>query len=118
MISSNLKYHFPTLKMLASMNKKVRKAVLKHKIHDDTFYKALRELAKNTVKRHVPLNKNHKKKLKREKKLILALNQKGNKRFKRRKLVLQSGHGLFLPVVVPIVASLVGELISRYNKNE
>ena len=116
MISKNLRKHFSTLKMIAQMPPNARKAVLKHKSDDNSFYKALREIAKNTTKKHVPLASHHKKKLKKEKNLIVALAKKGNKRIKRRKLVMQTGKGFFLPVVIPIIASLIGELINKNNE--
>lgn len=117
MISENLRKHFPMLKLISQMNLRARKTILKHQSSDPSFYKAIRELAKNTVNRNIPLSEKNKRKLKKDKRHILLLVKKGHKKHKRRKLVLQSGRGFFLPVVVPIVASLIGELISRNNKN-
>ena len=60
-------------------NKKTRKAVLKDFSEKSEIFEALREIAVNTINRNVPLNDSQKKKLRRHKKVIIALSQKKKK---------------------------------------
>lgn len=84
----------------------VRKGVLKALRKDKKFYKALREITKNTINGKVPLSKVQKKKLRKHKKLIegIACSKKccGKK-------ITQSGG--FLPILLPSVLAVLSGLL-------
>lgn len=118
-MSEILKEYMPMLRTIACIrSKKARKDVLKQFSKDPKLYKALREVAKNIKAQNIKLTNNQKQKLRKEKKVILSLAQKGNKSGKRKNLVIQSGHGLLLPIAIPLVASLIETLIRKYGKRE
>ena len=91
-------------------NTKTRKAVLKDFSSKAEIFEALKEIATNTINKNVPLTSLQKKKLRHHKKIIIALSQKKNKSNKtKKKLVEQSGG--FLPVLIPIIFSIVDQLL-------
>jgi len=109
-MSVNLRKCMNKLKMIASIkDEKTRKNVLS-KISDDCLYKALHEIAVNTVAQKVPLSAKLKKSLRKHKIKIKKLSCKTNNKKKRKKLVIQSGG--FLPILIPAVASIITSLIA------
>lgn len=118
-MSEILREYLPILKTIASIkSNKIRKDVLKQVSHDPKLYKALREVAKNIKARKLNLSNHQKSSLTKDKKLILALIKKGNKSNKQKKLVIQSGQGLFLPIAIPLVAALIETLIRKYGERK
>lgn len=113
-MSRNLKSQFPRLEMISKMKSpKARQLMLKEFSQDRCFCKAVREIVKNTLKRNITIPEKSKAKLVKHKKLILALAEKRKSKSKTRQLVQQSGTGFFLPLVIPLVASVIGELFNK-----
>lgn len=109
-ISALLREHLPRLEFIASLKQsKLRTAVLKEFSKDPTFCRALREVAKNTLKRNVSIRGDQVKELYKHRKVIKGLAKRKNKRSVKRKLVEQSGG--FLPILIPIIATAIGEII-------
>jgi hypothetical protein len=110
-MSTNLQRNWQVLKLVASVNSPaLRKKLLTQLCKSDDFLKALREICKNTVSRRVPLTTQQAKRLKRHKQAIFDLSDKKTPVTRRRKLAEQSG-GAILPILIPIVASLLGEVL-------
>lgn len=113
-MSESLKSQFYKLELLSQLKSATsRKILLKEFCNDSRFCKAVREIARNTVKRNIKLSSFDKKRLRRYKNLILSLSKKRKSQTKTKALVQQVGRGLFLPILVPLVASLIGELIAK-----
>lgn len=110
-MSENLQAWLKHLKLISSIsNSKKRNAKLKTFADNPSFYEALSEIARNTINMNIPLKNNQKRKLRKHSKIIKELSQK-RKRSKpiRKKLINQSGG--FLPILIPTVISILGELI-------
>lgn len=107
-MSDNLEKHFPKLELISKVKcKKARRIILKDFCQDPTFCKAVREIVKNTINRNVKLSENDKSKLRKHRTILLGIvNKKRNKK-RTKELVQQIGSGLFLPIGIPAVASLL-----------
>lgn len=113
-MSKTLRSQFYKLELLSQLKSATsRKILLKEFSGDVNFCKALREIAKNTVKQNIKLSQSERRRLKRYKKMILAVSKKSRSKRKTKALVEQVGKGLFLPVVVPLVASLIAESLKK-----
>ena len=88
----------------------LRKKVLVE-VSDDCLYKALKEIAINTVGNKVPLTKVIKNQLKKYRKNIIDLSKNTQNKIKRKKLVVQSGG--FLPILIPAIASIITTLLAK-----
>lgn len=113
-MSKSLQSQFYKLELLSQLKSATsRRILLKEFSSDDRFCKAVREIAKNAVKKNIHLSSFAKRRLRRYKSLILSLSKKRKSKRKTKALVEQVGKGLFLPILVPLVASLIGELITK-----
>lgn len=113
-MSKNLVKQFPSLQLLCNLkDARLKKRLLKELSENECFCKAVREIAKNTVKGNVKLLENDKKKIRKHQKLIWDIAQKRKGKRKTKELVQQSGTGVVLPILVPIVASLLSDLLSK-----
>ena len=113
-MSKTLQSQFYKLELISQLKSATsRKILLKEFSIDDSFCKAVREIAKNTVKKNIALSPFAKRRLRRYKNLILSLSRKRKSKKKVKELVQQAGKGLFLPIVIPLVASLISELITK-----
>lgn len=113
-MSENLKRHFPRLLVIASLKSlRIRKMVLKEFCKDDSFVKAIREIVRNALKKNIPFTTAQKRKLVRYKDTIIALSKKRKNNKRTQQLVCQTGTGVFLPIVIPLVASLLQGLLAR-----
>lgn len=103
----------PRLQFICEMKSlKERLNLLKILSQDDHFCKAIREIVRNTVKKNIRITDRDRKKLVKYRKVILALaeKQKGDKKKKprlRRRLIHQTGTGVFLPIVIPLVFEIL-----------
>ena len=111
MVSQSVRKTIPLLNVISKLSKPNRKKVLSEVGGDDMIYKSLREIAHNTIKGNVKLNKFQKAKLKPYSRTLkdLCTSPKCSKR--RKKLVVQSGG--FLPILIPAVASLIASLVAK-----
>lgn len=113
-MSSNLKCQFLKLEIVAGLKStKARKIILSEFSKDVNFCKAVRELVKNTVKKNIKLTESQKKKLRRYRSVLEGILKKKTSHKRRQALMCQTGTGVFLPIVVPIVASLLSELLKN-----
>ena len=101
-------YIFSVIKKIK--NPKLRSDVLKEFIQDDSFYSALKEIATNTVKGKLPLNKLQRKQLKHCKKGIYCLSRPQSKQ--KRKKVISNLKGGFWQYLIPVIF----QLLSGINK--
>jgi hypothetical protein len=109
-MSNNLQLCMEKLKIISKIkDPRLRKKIL-IEIADDCLYKALNEIAVNTISKKVPLNRATKTKLRKYKTHIKALASKTKNKRLQKKLVVQSGG--FLPLLVPAVASILGSVLS------
>lgn len=109
-MSANLKSALPFLRALAKIkDSKSRKTALNEVSGETKIQKALREIAKNVVRRKLKLTKKHLAGLVRHKRTISSLTKKKLSQPKKKNLVVQSGG--FLPILIPLVASILGEVI-------
>jgi len=92
-------------------NAKTRKKILFDLDGDECFYKALREIALNTVNKNIKVPGPQRKKLQKYKKLIQTLSKPAKTRRTRKKLIIQSGG--FLPLLIPAAISLLTTLIKK-----
>ena len=111
MISPSVRKTLPLLNIIAKMNNTNRKRILSEVGGDDIIYKALKEIAHNTIKGNVKLNKSQKAKLKTHSRTLKGLCT-SNKCLKRRKKLVEQIGG-FLPILIPAVASLISSLVAK-----
>lgn len=111
-MSENLRKQFPKLEVLSQLKSiKRRISLLKEFSEDPNFCKAVREIVKNTLNKNIKVSHSDKVKLRRYKAVILGIGKKQKTKGKLKGLVQQSGTGVFLPIVVPLVAAALGELL-------
>lgn len=113
-MSELLKRQLTRIKVLGDIkNLKIRRLVLKEFSKDPDFCEAVREIATNVVNKNVSLGEKEKKTLKKYKKCIICLSRKHKSCKQRYKVIQQTGTGIFLPVVLPIVLSAIADLIAK-----
>lgn len=108
------------LQVLAQLNKRsqasLRQQLLREFAKDDNFCRAVRLIAKNVLRKRVPLSKSQCCRLKAHKATLLGLYKcKSKNKIKRKRFASQSGG--FLPWLIPLVASVVGEAIRNSNSD-
>lgn len=109
-MSRFLKKCMPMLQSYCSIKSKRKRAVfLKH--FEQCILKAAQEMSLNTLRGNVHMTPHQKAKLRRYKNALISLSQNKVPRYKRRKIILQSGSGL-LPLLLPLVLSAVSSLRS------
>ena len=92
---------------------KLRKQVLKEFSRDENFCKAVKEIAANIVNKNVKLGEKEKRKLKKHKKCIMCLAGTHKSKKKVQSAIQQTGTGIFLPVVIPLIAEAISHLITK-----
>jgi len=102
---------FSYLELLAAIrNKKTRELVLKDLSKGNSaIFESLSEICKNIILGNIRLKAADKSKLKKYKNLIVALASKPKTKSIQNKLIVQSGDAL--PLLIPIVAGILGEYI-------
>lgn len=117
-MSDNLKEQFPKLELLCNVKRrKLRHELLRVLSRDDNFRKAVREITRNTLNRNVRIGDKEKKKLTRYRRTIIALGQKGKNKRSEQRVICQTGTGIFLPIVVPLVADLLYNILKPKAQN-
>ena len=102
------------MKLVASISRpSIRKIILEKLANDPSFQKAIREIAKNTIRRKVQLNSSQITKLRRHKRTINSLSKKKLSAARKRELIVQSGG--FLPILIPAITAILGEIIRSAN---
>ena len=104
-------YH-PMLLALSSARPKVRTLILKSL--DRSTIRILALLAANIMHGNIPLDKRQVRNLRRFKSLVKLLSYKYASTEEKRKALLQQGG--FLPLLLPIISSIAGALVSKAIK--
>lgn len=111
-MSELLKKYWSRLELVASIKrKKLREDLLKELGKDEDFCKVIRELSRNTIKRNIPFKPVHIKQLKVHKGKIRKLAKKTKPLAVKTRQDNTVQAGGFLPVLIPIVATLLGEFL-------
>ena len=111
-MSKRLQSQWPTFQLIGNTKSpKFLKSILTHVSRNTEFCSACREICKNIVNRKVDFTGCQIRKLKKYKKVIYKLSKKKNSHQHKRKLVVQAGG--FWPIVVPLLASVVGEILRK-----
>jgi hypothetical protein len=103
-----LKY-ISIIKAFPKMSAKMRKKLVKDA--DGGLIKTVSECCLNLQKRKVPLSNDKHKKLSKHKKLIRLLSSKATIG-KKKKALLQTGSGFFLPLLFSVLTPLITNLIA------
>ena len=110
-MSANLKQNWKLLESIArNKYSRSRKTHLKQACEDESFQHCMREICHNTVKRKVPLSLKDVRKLYKYKKSIKEIAKKRSK--SRKTHIVQGGAG-FLPILIPIISSLLAGVLGR-----
>lgn len=119
-MSENLRSQFGKLELISQIKSlQARKIVLKEFSNDKRFCKAVRELVRNAINKNVAFTRQERARLIKYKKLFIDLARRKQKnKEKSRRLVYQTGTGVFLPIVVPLVAQLIASLIAKSQRKE
>lgn len=111
-MSKNLQNCLKVLSLISNIKKpSVRKEVLKDISRNECIYKALKEIAVNTVNRKVKLSMKERKRLLKSANIIKALSKTQKSEKKRQKFVVQAGGAL--PVHISAVIALLTTLIQN-----
>ena len=103
------KKYVPMLLALASAKPKVRTLILKS-LDEGTIH-VLSQLAANIVHGNIPLSTRDRRKIRKFKRVISFLQDKYTPSTVKRDALIQQGG--FLPLLLPIVSSIAGALISK-----
>lgn len=110
-MSKNLRECMKKMQLVcANKCPKLKKSVLKEMSKNELYFNALFEIIHNISHNKLKLKPSDKKKLKKFLKYMEKIARKPKSKRSRALLVKQSGG--FLPIILPIVASAVTELIS------
>lgn len=114
-MSDNLKAEFHKILTLASIpNARLRQTLLNELSKDLNFCRAIREIVLNVRDRNVKLSPKQQRRITTRHQhtlTCLCMKQKSKRRFKT--LVKQTGRGFFLPIVIPLVAEVIRNLVSK-----
>ena len=110
-MSKNLVNCLGKLKTISKIKNSTKRKKALNLNYDECLYKALNEIAVNTVKRRVPLSIKQVNKLKKHKLNIKKLSCRTKNKKKQKQLVVQSGG--FLPVLIPAIASILTSILSN-----
>lgn len=113
-MSANLRKQLPKLMMAASLKKPhTRCEILKEITKDKNLCSACREIVKNVKTGNIKLSEIHKRKLRKDREIMLNLLKRRQSHAKQRKLIVQGGKGLMLPLLIPLVAEIIGSFIKK-----
>ena len=110
-MSSNLRRCLPFLQSYCSIKSRKQKAKFL-KQFEQCIMKAAQEISVNTLRGNVMMTDKQKKRLRRYKTALETLSRHSIPRTRKRKVILQSGTGLFA-ALLPLVISAVAGLGSR-----
>ena len=100
--------HLGILKVLLKANPELRSALLKHA--DKNLVQLICECVLNVLKGNVKLSDIEKKKLAKHKLFFRKVVQK-TKSWKRKRKIIQKGGNFLIPLLAPIIASLLSKLL-------
>ena len=107
-----LEKYWPILKILVQLkNKTARQELLKILAKDRDFRRLIRSLCSNVYNKRVEVSPSARRKLVRYKGIIVKLCDKKLPKRKKQQLTVQSGG--FLPVLIPLFATIIGSLLAK-----
>ena len=106
---SSLRQNIPILQRLRKSRYSTRKEILKNA--DRKLVQCICDCAYNCINNNVHLTQAQFNKLARHKQTLRRLSKKGESWKKKKQVINQSG-GFLLPLLVPIFASVIGNLIA------
>ena len=110
--SNCLRMSLPFLKLYAKFPPQMRKIYIKAICEEEVIYKALHELAHNTLNGKIKLNTKQAIQIKPFKNILKQLCLASNRKCpKKRRRLVQKG-GAILPILLPAIASLLASIIS------
>lgn len=113
-MSENLRKHFPKLEVISQVKSlKSRKKIIQDFSNDPTFCDAVREIVRNTFNKNIKVTDADRKKLLKYRGMLMSLNRRQKCRKRVKKLIQQTGTGIFLPIVIPLVSTLLAELFRK-----
>jgi hypothetical protein len=95
------------LKILFKAKPKYRKILIENA--DKQLVKGLCECVLNILHGNIPLSSEHKKKFGKHKKYLRNLVKKGGD-WKQKRKVLQKGGNFLIPLLIPVISSLISKL--------
>lgn len=111
MVIYRIKRFLPIIQLIISSNKKDQRQLLKILSKNDQFRTFVREVATNVYYKSIPVNKAQRQRLIAFRRIIINLSKGGRKKINNIKDCQQSGG--FLQILLPILATLAGEVISK-----
>lgn len=109
---ANVQKYMHVLHTLQTATPRLRKSILENS--DNQLIKTLIECVQNTLNGNVVLNQKEIKKLRRFKTVLRELRNDKCKLEKKRKLIVQSGGGAFLPILLaPIVSAAITHFLKK-----
>ena len=93
--------------------KEERDPVIRFLSKEREFRRLIRWICQNFQDKKIPLDEQTRKKLIKHRAIFMEICNKKLSVKKKRDLTIQSGG--FLPILIPILASVIGEIISRRN---
>lgn len=116
-MSTNLRKYLTRFEVLAEIKSpSVRQKVIQYYASDKSFCSALREIMKNVRNGNISLNKEQKRKLRKHEKTIAGFLKVKLSAKQRRRLVVQSGSGILLPLLIPLVIKAVSAIIEKAQR--
>lgn len=110
-MSHNLKKCLPLIESYTRIRNKALKAKFL-KQFEDCIIKATQEMSVNTLQGNVTMTSNQKKRLRRYKKALIALSKHSVPRFQKKRIILQSGSGIFA-ALLPLIVSAIAGAVSK-----
>lgn len=109
---ANVQKYIHVLHTLQTAKPKLRKSILENA--DTQLIKTLIECVHNTLNGNVNLSKTDLKKLRRFKAVLRKILDSRCKLEQKRKLIIQSGRGAFLPILLaPIVSAAISHFLKK-----
>ena len=106
-MSAVVRRALPTLKILAGVTPKLKKAIIQHASPD--VVKAIAEIVLKMHKGVIKLSPQQKQRLSKYKKQLYSLAKKGVSIAKKRKVLLQKGGGAGLAALLPIAIAVLSK---------
>ena len=111
-MSKNLRKCMRTMHHFCDSNSpKIKKTILKEMSENPCYFDAIHEIINNIYLKNLKIPPSRRTKMKRFLKFFDDIHRQPKSKAKRRKLVIQSGG--FIQFILPILATLVTELISN-----
>ena len=113
-MSKNLRKCMKTMQHLDGLSKgPLRKIFLEEMAKKDCFFEAIYEIIDNIRHKNLNIPPSKRSELRKCIKTMEEIHKHPKRRHRREKLVKQIGSGFFLPIVLPILTTVISELIQN-----